>query len=446
MIRATIAGGALVTLVLFFAVACDPARERDVEPTAARSPAITPSTSAAQRGFIYGRITDGDGVTYEGRLRWGRDQEAFWGDYFNGLKDKNPWAVYSPLAQPPTGHHSIEIFGFKIGGRDQSFNLRRLFMARFGEVARVEAHFSQVEVTLKSGTVFTLDRFAAGDIDDGVRVWDGRRGVVDLDTKRIRTIEFLGTARLASAPDRLHGTVHTRHGDFSGFIQWDEYDGVGTDELDGRTTDGELRLRYDTIRSIARHSSDSAMVTRLDGRELVLAGTREAGRGNRGIYVDDPRYGRVLISWDAFDRVDFSPGGSGPAYSDFPPGRALAGSVTTRDGRRLAGRLVYDFDESETTETLDAALQGVDYNIPFSLISSIMPHGRKGLAAGRATVILHGGEELHLELTGDLGERNAGMLIFVDSRDRPEYVPWTDVEQIDFDRAPTMPSSPERRP
>jgi hypothetical protein len=94
-------------------------------------------------------------------------------------------------------------------------------------------------------------------------------------------------------------------------------------------------------------------VTLLDGREIVLSGTAKVG-GNRGVYVDDPRYGRVLVSWDAFERVDFSPGGSGPAYGDFPPGRPLTGSVTTRAGRRLAGRLVYDLDESETTETLDA--------------------------------------------------------------------------------------------
>jgi hypothetical protein len=415
---------------------------------------MTSSTSAAgiERSFIYGRITDVDGPTYEGRLRWGRDQEAFWGDYFNGLKDGNPWAVYSPLARPPQESHSIEIFGFKLGGADQSNQLRRLFMARFGDVARVEAHFRKVEVTLKSGSVFTLDRFAAGDIDDGVRVWDVRRGVVDLDTRQIRTIEFLATVPRAAAPNRLYGTVQTRQGDFSGFIQWDEDDGLGTDELDGRTSDGEVRLRYDTIRSIARHSTDSARVTLLDGRELVLAGTREAGSDNRGIYVDDLRYGRVLVSWKAFERLDISPGGSGPAYSDFPPGRALAGSVTTPDGRRLSGRLVYDLDESETTETLDAALQGVDYNIPFSLITSIVPRGDDS-SAGPATVILHDGQQLHLELTGDLGERNAGMLIFVDGRERPEYVPWSDVAQIDFGRSegPALrgvqhPASPERRP
>jgi hypothetical protein len=260
---------------------------------------------------------------------------------------------------------------------------------------------------------------------------------VDLDARRIRTIEFLPTAPLVAAPDRLHGTVRTRQDDFTGFIQWDRQDCVGADLLDGRTANGELRLRYDTIRSIARHSRDRAMVTLLDGRELVLSDTREVGHGNRGIYVDDGRYGRVLISWDAFERVDFSPSGSGPAYGDFRSGRPLAGSVTTRDGRRLAGRLVYDFDESETTETFDAPSQGVDYTIPFGLIASIVPSGREGQSAQRATVVLHDGEELQLERTGDLGEGNAGILIFVDGRERPEYVPWTDVEQVALHRPPS---------
>ncbi len=146
----------------------------------------------------------------------------------------------------------------------------------------------------------------------------------------------------------------------------------------------------------------------------------------------------MLVSWDAFERIDFSAGGSGPAYTDFPPGRPLTGSVTTRAGRRLTGRLVYDLDESETTETLDAPSEGVDYTIPFGLITSIAPVGREERGAQRARVTLHDGEELQLERTGDLGEGNAGMLIFVDGREHAEYVPWTDVEQVDFDRPPAM--------
>ncbi|HYG61905.1 MAG TPA: hypothetical protein VEL74_04950, partial [Thermoanaerobaculia bacterium] len=129
---------------------------------------------------------------------------------------------------------------------------------------------------------------------------------------------------------------------------------------------------------------------------------------------------------------------SGPAYGDFAPGRPLTGSVTTRDGRRLAGRLVYDLDESETTETLDAPSQGVDYTIPFGLIASIVLPGGEERGAQPVRVTLHDGEELRLERAGDFGEGNAGLLIFVDGRERPEYVPWTEVGQVDFARPPVM--------
>jgi hypothetical protein len=311
-------------------------------------------------------------------------------------------------------------------------------VARFGEIARFEATgVKLVRVTLKSGTVVDLDRFEASDFDDTVRVWDGARGIVDVDSLRIRTIELLPTPLFQAAPSRLHGTVRTHTGDYTGFVAWDRDKSVGTDELAGRAAEGELRLRFDTIRSIARRSRDS-LVTLLDGSEIALFGSRDAGRGNRGVYVDDPRYGRVLISWDAFEHVEFSPSGSGPAYGDFPPGRPLTGSVTTRAGSRLAGRIVYDLDESETVETLDAPFEGVDYNIPLGLIASIVPPGPQARGDQRARVTLHSGEELQLECRGDLGPGNAGLLIFVDGRQHPEYVSWTDVGQVDFDRPPAM--------
>ena len=460
MTTATLARGAFASAAVLLAVGAGYwALNRDAHPAVATSPAIPPSTTPAAKihsavethqGFLYGRITTIDGAIYEGRLRWGGSQEAFWGDYFNGSKDENPWLAQVPPEQLPKERRPIEIFGIEIAQRERQSDVVRPFMARFGEIARIEAHGREVGVTLKSGTVFDLDRFEASDFDDGVRVWDGRRGVVDLDSLRIRTIELLPTPSLGAAPYRLHGTVRTRQGDFTGFVGWNREDYVGLDELDGHTAEGELSLRLDTIRSIARRSRDSSMVTLLDGREIVLSDTAEVGHGNRGIYVADRRYGRVLISWDAFERVDFSAlgtlgprsqggtGDSGPAYGDFPPGSPLAGSVTTRAGRRLAGRLVYDLDESETTETLDAPSQGVDYTIPFGLIASIVPTGHAERGAQRARVTFHTGEELQLERIGDLGERNAGMLIFVDGRERPEYVPWTDVEQVDFDRPSAM--------
>ncbi len=311
-------------------------------------------------------------------------------------------------------------------------------MARFGDITRIELLGRNVRVTLKSGTVFDADWYSSNDLDDGVRVWDGSRGILDFGARRIRAIDLLPAAPSGAAPPQLHGTVRTRQGDFTGFVQWNRNKGVGTDELSGRTTAGNLSLRFDTLRSIARHSNDSSLVTLLEGREIVLSGSREAGKDNLGIYVDDRRYGRVLISWDAFERLDFSPGGSGPLYGDFPPGQPLTGSVTTRDGRRLTGRLVYDLDESETTETLDAPSQGVDYTIPFGLIASIMLPGSEERGTQHAKVSLHNGEELQLECRGDLGEGNPGLLIFGEGSQSPEYVPWTDVERVDFHRPASM--------
>jgi hypothetical protein len=435
--RATIAGGAFATaLVLLALMVGYRSLQQNSVPATPVSPAATPAGAAeAHPSFLYGRITTRGGGTYQGRLRWGGDQEAFWGDYFNGFKDENVWATHAPRERL-VRQRWIMIFGIQIATREVEINLGRPFMARFGDIARIEALGRDVRVTLKSGTVFDLDRFAASDFDDGVRVWDGQRGVVDLDSVQILTIELLPAPGPGAAPYRLNGTVRTRQGDFTGFVQWNRKEEVGEDELDGRDVGGgERSLRFDTIRSIARRSGDSSLVTLLDGREIVLSGAPEVGGDNRGMYVDDRRYGRVLISWDAFERVDFSPGGSGPAYGEFPPGRPLTGSVTTRAGRRLAGRLVFDLDESETTETLDAPSQGVDFTIPFGLIASIVLPGPEERGV---RVSLHSGEELQLERAGDLGAGNPGLLIFVEGRQHPEYVQWSEVQQIGFDRPPAM--------
>ena len=436
MRRTTIIGAAMVAaaaLIVFTFLALsggEPAPASSVP--ASTTPADPSSALEVRPDVLYGRITTTDGETHEGRLRWGVDQEAFWGDLFDGLKSDNHWADHAPQERPATKRRKIEIFGVEIGGEDRSI-YRRLFMARFGDIVRIDAQVRDVQVTLKSRTRFVLDRFAAGDIDDGVRVWDGTGGAIDLDSRRIRAIEFLPAPPTVTAPGRLYGTVRTRQSSFTGFIQWNQQDGFISDELEGRTVDGDVSFPYGTIRSVARRSPDSALVTLVDGREVVLSGSRESGRNNRGIYVEDRRYGRVLVSWNAFDRVDFSRGDGAPSYDDFPAGRALVGSVMTRDGRRLAGRLVYDFDETETTETLDVLVDGVDYNIPFGLISAVLPGGGEGKDPQRARVILHDGKALQFERAGDLGDGNAGILIFVNGGGQPDYVRWLDVARIDFD-------------
>jgi hypothetical protein len=50
----------------------------------------------------------------------------------------------------------------------------------------------------------------------------------------------------------------------------------------------------------------------------------------------------------------------------------------------------------------------------------------------RATITLHSGESLRLERAGDLGDGNAGILVFVDGAAQAEFVRWENISQIDF--------------
>ena len=419
---------------------------RSPEPEPDSFPGSPPETVASGTlrdapGFLYGRVVTHGGDLYEGRLRWGGDEEAFWDHAFNGRKDQNPWAHHTPLAEQAEKRRPV-LFGIELPTGEPRVDLGRPFMARFGDLARIESvgdgvrgmiedrtdFDPDVRVTMKSGTTFDLARLEASDFDDGVRVWDRERGVVDLSARDVRAIDFLPTPALRGVPARLHGTVQTGTGAFTGSIQWDREEALATDVLRGDGPDGAVAYRFGDVQAIAREPGGGSRVALRDGGSVALSGHQMVDRGNRGIYVDDPRYGRVLVSWDAFQRASFEDGGSGPSYDSFAPGRPLAGTVATRDGRHLAGRLVFDLDESETTETLDAPADGIDYSIPFALVRAIaLPS-----APDPATVTLQSGETLQLDRSGDLGDDNGGLLVFAENEESPQYVPWPDVERIDF--------------
>jgi hypothetical protein len=278
--------------------------------------------------FLYGRVRTLDGSTYEGRIRWGREEEAFWDDYFNGVRKRNRWVDHVPPERLPKRSDPITIFGLEIANRDRPISPGKTFLAAFGDIARIDARGTDVQVNLKSGTAFLLARSEASDLDDGLRVWDRDRGVVDLDSLRIQSIQLLESPEQGAAtPDRLFGTVHAIGGKCTGFLTWEREQSLGADEL----VVGDVRLRFETVQSIQRTSGGAAVATLSDGQKIRLASGWLSGRG---IYVDDPRYGRVLVSREAVQSVQFSrTATSGHAYGDFPVGRPLTGTVTRHHGR-----------------------------------------------------------------------------------------------------------------
>jgi len=378
------------------------------------------------QGFLYGQVTTESGKTYQGRLRWA-DEEAFWGDHFNGSKDELPYADDVPRGRGQ--RERIKIFGITVGVRGFEHGGRQL-IARFGDIRQIDVHRGdRATLTMKNGTKIEVDG-GSNDLGATVVVWDDSIGKIELEWERIETIEFLPTpASLAVDVRRLYGTVSTDAGDFTGFVQWDKQECLSTDKLDGDTSDGRLSIDMGQIRSIERRSRSSSRVVLRDGRELVLDGTNDVDDDNRGIFVDDPRYGRVEVSWDSFDRLEVQdPGNSGPAYGEFAPGKPLHGTVTDVDGKTHRGRLVYDIDESQTWEILNGKRRDVAYNIPFALIRSIEPRGHDA-----SRVVLRSGEELELEGQADVGDGNAGILVFPNEGDEPTYLEWDQVSRVELD-------------
>jgi len=384
-----------------------------------------PAEAQNPEGFIYGEITTRSGETYKGRLRW-NDEEAFWGDFFNSTKEEPPF-LDDVDRRDRERRQPIKIFGITIGVTwDDDWGHQ--FVASFGDVERIEIERGErATVVMKSGSKWEVDG-GSNDLGGTIFVWDQSLGEVELDWDGLRTIRFLPTpADLEVDVERLHGTVKTDVGEFRGFIQWDQEECLSTDKLDGETRDGKLSIEMGRIRSIARRGFSSSEVTLQDGREYVLDGTNDVDDDNRGIFVDDPRYGRVLISWDAFERVDFDRAGSGPPYGEFDGGRELQGRVTTIDDKSYRGRIVFDLDEAETWEHLNGEYRDVEYSIPFKLIRSVRPKSRDS-----SEVTLKSGEKLVLEDTADVSEDNGGILIYEDRGSRPVYVEWRDVDVVDF--------------
>ncbi len=379
---------------------------------------------AASEGFIYGKVETKSGQTYEGRLRWD-GEESSWGDHFNGSKHDLKYMEEIPDAKRRT-RKPIKIFGYTLAVTWEDHHAGgRQFVTRFGDIRRIEPG-RYTRLTMNSGTIYELSG-GSNDIGADIEVFDPSLGEIDIKWRNIEFIEFAaGPATYAEAPKRIYGTVITESGDFTGFVQWDQDETLWTDKLDGETRDGDVSIEFGRLKSIERRTRGSSQVTLKDGRELVLDDSNDVDSGNRGIFVDDPRFGRVLVSWDAFERFDLrEPPNSGPSYSDFTPSRQLRGQVTASGGKVHRGRIVFDLDESETWEILHGDTDDIEYHIRFADITSIMPAGRDS-----SEVVLKNGERLELEDSADVGSGNAGVLVI--SGDDQVYIAWDEVEKVEL--------------
>ena len=149
---------------------------------------------------------------------------------------------------------------------------------------------------------------------------------------------------------------------------------------------------------------------------------------NRGIAINLPSVGQVIVGWHDFklfrsiplDQLNL------PVYDDFAAPERLSGRVETRDGLSLEGVLVYDLDEAMDFELLDGQNGNISYRVPFKYVQKIEPKNYK-----YTWVKLSGGTELVLGTMCDVTAANDGILVFRTGGE-VVYVRWRDVKRVEL--------------
>ncbi|MCK4428466.1 MAG: hypothetical protein KAW16_08295 [candidate division Zixibacteria bacterium] len=387
---------------------------------------LSASLIYAEQGRICGVIHTRDGDTFEGPIRWDKN-EAFWDDILDATKERE-------------GRHSegrrrerhIEIFGIRINWDEDREESRASSGIKFGHIRSLERRSrNRAILHLKSGERIML--YGDGsDLGSGIReilIDDPAEGEVFLDWDDLDEIEFKECEKAGKQERRLYGQVETRNGEtFKGFITWDMDELFCSDILDGEEKGRTRKIPFGKIKAIERRSRNSAWVYLKNGDQMKLSGTNDVNSGNRGIVVKDPYFGRVTIEWEDFDRCDFLEGEEKylKNYDEFDGGHPLYGIVYDEDGESYEGYIRWDDDETESWELLDGEYRGLEVDVEFSQIESIERKSSNG-----AKVTLKNGNSFKLEDSNDVNDENKG--IFITTKDGKEIeLDWYDFEKVIF--------------
>ena len=390
------------------------------------SAAVAGAQSDDPSGFIHGTVKTKSGSTFKGLIRWD-NEEAFWDDLFNSAKEETPY-LEEFRRDGKRSKRQFEILGRKISVDWGNSYTGRVFVTRFGDIEKIEVLGSDEAYIHTKDGVRTHVEGSANDVSATLLIRDPGMGDIEVDWKKIDTIEFSAAPRAAKPWGyRMRGTVETDAGTFRGFVQWDKQECLSVDLIDGEADDINVKLEMGNIRSIERDGRSASDITLRDGRKLNVSGTNDVDDDNRGILVEDERFGRVEIPWMSFRKVTFDDAGSsGRNYDSYQPKGRMTGTVRTVDGESATGEIVLDLDEEYAWEMLDGDDDDISYSIPLGMVKSVSPRSGE-----RADVVLRTGETLRLSDSQDVTDQNDGILVL--SGDKKTYVAWEDLEILEYD-------------
>lgn len=392
--------------------------------------ALTHPLLAQNKCMLYGSVTTVNGKTYEGPIRWG-DEEVFLSDIFNSEKISNPYLKYINKSNFKTNYkpstHSKNGNWVNVSKNDKANYLGRKFQCRFGDIKSITiTGRASVSLELKSEKYINLNG-GSNDINTPISILDNELGLLSLSWAKIDMIRFFRPKEKISDSfgQGIYGKLTTTQGVFTGFVQWDHDERLLDDKLDGKSTDGNLKIPFKKIRTITK-LENSCLVKLNSNRELELYGTNDVNSSNKGIIMNLPNIGRAdfhwrhFVSFEILDEIALE----NLCDTSFPDSKRLYGKITTKSAEEFEGIIVYDLDEAMDSELLNGYNDDIKFSIPFRNIKSIKP-----MSDDYASVVLKSGEKLFLGDQTDVSFKNAGILIFTSS-EKFNIFKWNEIEEI----------------
>ncbi len=431
---------------------------------------------------IWGSVLTRDGEVHEGFIHLvGWPAAASWADVL-AVRKEIPEEHYQDWLDATRGGEPyarvLELKGHRVSWEEKhpTFVGASRAGVRFGHLAELIfeeeglwwATFRARRAT-GSGPGDRATRRSRGDVQlattwvDGpdVRVDTGDR-YVEVKGRDIRLIEF-GSVPAERVPTslRLYGTVEDRTGrSFTGFVTWDRRQVFESHVLGGywedvpelanfwESDDYERSFRFSQIRSLERTPCFARVTLKSDSAIELCS---EPFDDPRPVRISDPALGLVAVEWDAVRILRFEPSPDLPGYDHFDGGRPLHGTVVTREGEEITGRIRWDADKEWSWELLQGSSDKVVFSIEFGNVAHIAREESEG-----ARVMLRDGRSFHLTDGNDVDRDNRGIFIFSTAAEEaatravadpaegaavgepvPEwrYVAWKDFREVRFHAA-----------
>jgi hypothetical protein len=204
-----------------------------------------------------------------------------------------------------------EIFGRDVLDGEERGRDREV---RFEKIAAIERYSARAaKIFLKSGDEMVLR--GTNDVNSenrGIIISDLGFGQVTVewdDFERLDFAESRGHVRYKDfdGGHELYGTVYTEDDEkYTGKIRWDNDEEYSWELLDGNYRDTEFEVEFGLIKQIEKKSYRSCIVTVLDGRTFRLRGSNDVDEDNKGIFIELDDGDDVAVTWEDFDRVEFS--------------------------------------------------------------------------------------------------------------------------------------------